>query len=396
MMFERYTEQARRALFFARYEAFQVGSAFIETEHILLGLFREEQSPTAHVLARAKLSVDEVRREIDARTARRIVTSEPNETPFSEEAKSVLAYAVQEADRLLHDQIGTEHLLLGLFREERGIAATILAEQGLQIATVRDQIVQVLGPSLPHRARFAPGQVAVPVEPRSLRIWPSQRTPHDGPIAVTTSLSVSAEGFTLKELIAWAYRADVRHVEMPAELDTHARYDARLDLLAPHSWPALDRFVQEGINRHFALDVTHEKKSFDVFTLTASDGPCPGRRKQDEDSGGSTTYAGFSTMDFSTSEALPFSGSKWRDRLHSIGPIILTATTIADFARWLEEFVGHAVVDETGLAGTYDIEVQGEMQGLEELRHALVEQLALVLTKTQRDLPVLCVYRVTS
>ena len=53
-------------------------------------------------------------------------------------------------------------------------------------------------------------------------------------------------------------------------------------------------------------------------------------------------------------------------------------------------------LDETGLAGTYDIEVQGEMQGLEELRHALIEQLALVLTRTQRDLPVLAVYRVTS
>ena len=148
-MFERYTEQARRALFFARYEAFQVGSAFIETEHLLLGLFHEEQSPTVRVFARANLSVDDVRREIDARTARRIVTSQSNEVPFSDEAKSVLAYAAQEADRLLHQHIGTEHLLLGLFREERGMAATILAEQGLRIATVRDQIVEMLSASLP-------------------------------------------------------------------------------------------------------------------------------------------------------------------------------------------------------------------------------------------------------
>ena len=80
----------------------------------------------------------------------------------------------------------------------------------------------------------------------------------------------------------------------------------------------------------------------------------------------------------------------------SIGPIILTATTISDFARWLEEFVGQPIVDETGLAGTYDIEVEGEMQGLDELRHALIEQLALVLPRMQRDLPVLAVYRVTS
>lgn len=394
-MFERYTEHARRALFFARYEAFQVGSAFIETEHLLLGLFREEQSPTARVFARAKLSVDDVRREIDARTARRIVASEPSEVPFSDEAKAVLAYAAQEADRLLHDHIGTEHLLLGLFREERGIAATILADQGLRIASVRDQIVEMLSSSLP-RPDLPLGRFVAPVEATGLRVWPSQRSPQDGPVAVTSPLSVSADGFTLKELIAWAYRADVRHVEIPPELDTRERYDVRLDLPAPHSWPALDRLVQDGINRHFALEVTRETKSIDVFTLTASDGPCPGRRKQDDDSGGRTTYTGFSTIDLSTSEVLPFSGSAWRDRLHSIGPIVLTATTIADFAHWLEEFVGHPVIDETGLAGTYDIEVRSEMQGLEELRHALIEQLALVLTRAQRDLPVLAVYRVTS
>jgi uncharacterized protein (TIGR03435 family) len=395
-MFERYTEQARRALFFARYEAFQIGSPFIETEHLLLGLFHEEQSPTARVFARANLSVDDVRRKIDARTARRIVTSQSNEVPFSDEAKSVLAYAAQEADRLLHEHIGTEHLLLGLLREERGMAATILAEQGLRIATVRDQIVEMLSASLPLPAGFPFSRFVAPAEVSGLRISPSRRNPQEGPIAVTSPRSVSADGFTLKELIAWAYRDDVRRVEMPVELDTRERYDARLDLPAPYSWPALDRLVQEGINTHFDIEVTHETKSIDVFILTASDGPCPGRRRQEELDGGKTTYAGFSTVDFSTSEALPFSGLEWRDRLHSIGPIILTATTIADFAHWLEEFVGHPIVDETGLAGPYDIEVQGELQGLEELRHALIEQLALVLTRTQRDLPVLAVYRVTS
>ena len=394
-MFERYTEQARRALFFARYEAFQVRSAWIETEHLLLGLFHEEQSPTARVFARANLSVDGVRREIDARTARRSLSSQWNDVPFSDEATSVLAYAAQEADRLLHEHVGTEHLLLGLLREERGMAATILAEQGLRIATVRDQIVETHSASLPLPAGFPFSRFA-PAEASGLRISPSQRSPQEGPVAVTSPQSISADGFTLKELIAWAYRADVRHVEMPVELDTRERYDARLDLPAPYSWPALDRLVQEGINTHFDIEVTHETKSIDVFILTASDGPCPGRRKQEEVDGGTATYAGFSTVDFSTSEALPFSGLEWRDRLHSIGPIILTATTISDFAHWLEEFVGHPIVDETGLAGPYDIEVQGELQGLEELRHALIEQLALVLTRTQRDLPVLAVYRVTS
>lgn len=95
-------------------------------------------------------------------------------------------------------------------------------------------------------------------------------------------------------------------------------------------------------------------------------------------------------------EASPLQGSAWRDRLNSIGPIILTATTMADFAYCLEEFVGHPVIDETALTGTYDIEVQDEMQGVDELRRALVQQLALVLTKAQRELPILAVYRVTA
>jgi uncharacterized protein (TIGR03435 family) len=396
-MFERYTEQARRALFFARYEAFQVGSAFIETEHLLLGLFREEQSPTARVFALAKLSIDSVRREIDARTARRAVAAGSEEVPFSPETKRVLAYAAQEADRLLHAHIGTEHLLLGLFREERGMAAAILAEQGLQIGPVRDHIVQILSASSSLPADFPFSRFVLPSDARGLHVASSQRSAQDAPEAVTSPWSVSAEGFTLRELIAWAYRADARHVELPAELDTRERYDVRLELPAPQSWPALDRLVQDGISRHFAIEVTRETKSIDVFIMTASDGPCPGRRRADEDAGAKTSYASFSTVDTSViPETSPLQGSAWRDRLNSIGPIILTATTMADFAYCLEEFVGHPVIDETALTGTYDIAVQDEMQGVDELRRALVQQLALVLTKAQRELPILAVYRVTA
>ena len=69
-MSEHYTEQARRALFFARYEAFELGSPFIETEHLLLALFRDEQSLTARVFERARLSLEGIRQEVKARTAR--------------------------------------------------------------------------------------------------------------------------------------------------------------------------------------------------------------------------------------------------------------------------------------------------------------------------------------
>jgi uncharacterized protein (TIGR03435 family) len=396
-MFERYTEQARRALFFARYEAFQRGSPDIETEHLLLALFRDEQSVTARVFARARISFDEIRRQVDARTSRHAPLSESSEVPFSDESKQVLRYAAQEADRLLHSHIGTEHLLLGLFREEQGIAASILRELGLRLAAVRDQIVEILNTSSVPPIAFPYAVLSPVAEARLLRVSPSQWDWREGPRVVSSPHRVTADGFTLKELIAWAYRAEVRHVDLPPGFDNHERHDARLDLPGAQSWPTIDRLIREGINKHFGITVTRETKAVDVFVLTAVDGPSPGRRTLDDEpsgggGGGSMMYAGFSTMDFSTiSEPLPLDGPDWRDRLHSVGPISLTATTIADFGQWLEEVVGHPVIDETGLTGLYDIELQGEMQGLDELRQALVSQLGLLLTRSQRDTQVLVV-----
>jgi uncharacterized protein (TIGR03435 family) len=105
-------------------------------------------------------------------------------------------------------------------------------------------------------------------------------------------------------------------------------------------------------------------------------------------------YTAFSTIALSElSEPLSLDGPDWRNRLHSVGPIRLSATTIAGFARWLEDIVGHQVIDQTGLTETYDIEVAGELQGLDELRGALLEQLALVLTRAQREMDMLVVRR---
>src|SRR5918999_480755 len=110
-MFERYTERARRVLFFARYEASQLGSISIE---------------------------------IEGRTVFREKVSTSVEIPFSAETKRVLQFAAEEADRLLHNYIGTEHLLLGILREERSVAASILLEKGMRLNTVREDIVSLL------------------------------------------------------------------------------------------------------------------------------------------------------------------------------------------------------------------------------------------------------------
>src|SRR5512133_492173 len=143
-MFERYTERARRVLFFARYEASQLGSISIETEHLLLGLIREGKGLTSRIFARSHLSLEHIRKEIEGRTVFREKVSTSVEIPFSAETKRVLQFAAEEADRLLHNYIGTEHLLLGILREERSVAASILMEKGMRLHTVREDIVQLL------------------------------------------------------------------------------------------------------------------------------------------------------------------------------------------------------------------------------------------------------------
>ena len=143
-MFERYTERARRVLFFARYEASQLGSISIETEHLLLGLIREGKGLTSRLFARSHLSLESIRKEIEGRTVFREKVSTSVEIPFSTETKRVLQHAAEEADRLLHNYIGTEHLLLGILREERSVAASILFEKGMRLTGVREDIVQLL------------------------------------------------------------------------------------------------------------------------------------------------------------------------------------------------------------------------------------------------------------
>src|SRR5687768_13170640 len=143
-MFERYTERARRVLFFARYEASQLGSISIETEHLLLGLIREGKGLTSRIFARSHLSLESIRKEIEGRTVFGEKVSTSVEIPFSAETKRVLGFAAEEADRLLHNYIGTEHLLLGILREERSVAASILMEKGMRLHTVREDIVQLL------------------------------------------------------------------------------------------------------------------------------------------------------------------------------------------------------------------------------------------------------------
>ncbi len=147
-MFERYTEKARRVIFFARYEASQYGSPYIETEHLLLGLLREDKA-LANRFLRSHGSIESIRKEIEARITVRERISTSVEVPLSQECKRILNFAAEEAERLGHKHVGTEHLLLGVLREEKSFGAEILLERGLRLSTVREELSRSAGEKVP-------------------------------------------------------------------------------------------------------------------------------------------------------------------------------------------------------------------------------------------------------
>ena len=157
-MFERYTEKARRVIFFARYEASQFGSPYIETEHLLLGLLREDKALTNRFL-RSHVALESIRKQIEGHTVIREKVSTSVDLPLSNESKRVLAYAGEEADRLTNKHIGTEHLLLGLLREENCFAAQIVMERGLRLSQIRAELERK-----PHEPIQAPRRPSVPDE----------------------------------------------------------------------------------------------------------------------------------------------------------------------------------------------------------------------------------------
>jgi 1-pyrroline-5-carboxylate dehydrogenase len=138
-MFERYNEKARRAIFYARYEASQFGSRYIESEHLLLGVLRENKEFANHFL-RNDAAVESFRKQIGEHTGQREAISTSVDLPLSNEVKRVLAHAADEAEGAPHRHIGPEHLLVGLLLEEKCFAAQMLTQRGVQLAAVRDEI----------------------------------------------------------------------------------------------------------------------------------------------------------------------------------------------------------------------------------------------------------------
>ena len=125
-MFERFTERARKVIIYAREEAARLQHDFLGTEHILLGLVREGGGVGVTVLQRCGVQLDEVRREVYKRLVPGCNSITFGDIPMTPRAKKILELAVEEANMMGHNYVGTEHILLGLVREREGMAASIL------------------------------------------------------------------------------------------------------------------------------------------------------------------------------------------------------------------------------------------------------------------------------
>ena len=146
-MFDRFTDRAKKVMSFARQEAMKFNHEYIGTEHILLGLVQEGSGVAANVLKNMSIDLEKIRHEVEkiVKTGPSMVTM--GQLPFTPRAKKVLELSLEEASQLSHNYIGTEHLLLGLIRENEGIAAQVLMNLGVKLDEVREEVLEFLGAS---------------------------------------------------------------------------------------------------------------------------------------------------------------------------------------------------------------------------------------------------------
>ena len=144
-MYERFTDRARKVMQLANQEAQRFNHEYIGTEHVLLGLVKEGSGVAANVLKNLDVDLRKIRLEVE-----KLVQSGPEmvtmgKLPQTPRAKKVIEYSMEEARNLNHNYVGTEHILLGLLREQEGVAAQVLMNLGLKLEEVREEVLNLLG-----------------------------------------------------------------------------------------------------------------------------------------------------------------------------------------------------------------------------------------------------------
>src|SRR5947208_5480795 len=145
-----FTERVRKVLAMAREEAARLHHEYVGTEHILLGLIREGEGVAAAVLQNLSVDLDEIQQKIEETVKKgKAAAATGPDLPYTSRAKKVLELAMGEARDLSHGYVGTEHLLLGLLREEKGIAAQVLSDAGVNLDAAKAETLRLLGTELP-------------------------------------------------------------------------------------------------------------------------------------------------------------------------------------------------------------------------------------------------------
>ena len=176
-MYERFTDRARKVMQLANQEAQRFNHEYIGTEHVLLGLIKEGSGVAANVLKNLDVDLRKIRLEVE-----KLVQSGPDmvtmgKLPQTPRAKKVIEYSMEEARHLNHNYVGTEHILLGLLREQEGVAAQVLMNLGLKLEDVREEVLNLLGHGLEGEDSPRGGRGGEPGEERESRKSGKSKTP---------------------------------------------------------------------------------------------------------------------------------------------------------------------------------------------------------------------------
>ena len=173
-----FTERVRKVLAMAREEAARLHHEYVGTEHILLGLIREGEGVAATVLQNLSVELDEIQQKIEetVKKGKAAQTTGPD-LPYTSRAKKVLELAMSEARELSHSYVGTEHLLLGLLREEKGIAAQVLTDAGVNLEAARAETLRILGTEMPQQPGGAQASTGAPPTPAAPKGEKKSKTP---------------------------------------------------------------------------------------------------------------------------------------------------------------------------------------------------------------------------
>jgi len=391
-MFERFTEQACRVLFFSRYEASQLGSSVIDTEHLLLGLINEPKRLIASLFADAGIAIDDIRDEVRRRVSVGSKVSTSTEIPFSAAAKRALQHADQEAGGLRHDYIGTEHLLLGLLHEQDSIGADVLMSRGLRIGAVREQIVKLLSQG------EQPGHPGPPPTPANTFKWPwlrfvpsrivhilySELKPPQQPVTNHSGPGLQAYGYTLTEAVVQAWRGNRWHIDIGDVVDDGTRYDFYIQFAQNESFATFGQMWRDAIEQQFEISVTREMLPRDVWIARSTGQVGPMLRAYGEPQPGS----GFGMAKFNLVMNRPHNAP-----LFPLEPFAVHSVPFFYLASWFEEFLGGQVIDETGLRGLYGFELTHTVANGDELIELLRNEAGLSITREQRQTSTLVVRR---